>query len=152
MTQVFRDTVQALWQRADLGAPSFAQDGSTSLIFDDVTLAVANSEDERALMVSTDLGPLPLDAAGHADRLQKILGLGLALLPTHDVLVSLRNDRLTVSGSYRYAAEDLAQLASLLSDVVSATQTLRGQMNDTAASMSRATKAQTADDVMIFQP
>jgi len=152
LTQVFRDIVQALWQRADLGAPSFAPDGSTSLFFDDVPLTLANSDDERALIVSTELGQLPVDATGNADRMQKILGLGLALLSTHDVLVFLQGDRLTVSGTYRYASEDVALLASLLSDVVSAAQTLQGQMGQTAASLSRPVARQAADDVMIFQP
>ncbi|MDX8355150.1 type III secretion system chaperone [Cognatiyoonia sp. IB215182] len=152
MTQVFRDTVQALWQRADLGAPSFASDGSASLIFDDVALTLANSDDEQALVVSTELGQLPVDAAGDADRLQRILGLGLALLPTHDVLVFLQGDRLTVSGTYRYASEDVALLASLLSDVVSAAQTLQGQMGETIAPRLRPVARQAADDIMIFQP
>ncbi|MEL7389106.1 MAG: type III secretion system chaperone [Pseudomonadota bacterium] len=152
MTQDFKDSVQALWQCADLGGPNFAMDGSTSLLFDDVPLTLSNSDNERALIVHTDLGELPLDAAGDADRLQKILGIGLALLSTHNVLVSLRGDRLTVSGIYSYASDDFGALASILSDVVSAAQTMQGQIGKDATLISPRTTQVALDDTMIFKP
>lgn len=153
MTQEFRQTVTALWQLAELGAPRFSPDGSTSLNFDDVDLLLSVSPNEQELLVTTDVGPLSGSLAADADRLQKILGLSFAFLATHDVLVTLEGDRLIVSGSYPFHAQDIGQLSDLLSDVVSATQTLLGQMDHFPMPLSTASRDNDdAETMMIFQP
>lgn len=154
MTREFRQTVIALWQLAELGEPRFAPDGTTSLNFDDVVLTLAMSPNEQELWVSADVGPLSGALAADTDRLQKILGLSFAFLATHNVLVSLQGDRLIVSGSYPFRAQNITLLSDLLSDVVSAAQTLNGQMDDTFAPRAREIGQAESDPntVMIFQP
>ncbi|MEL6840621.1 MAG: type III secretion system chaperone [Pseudomonadota bacterium] len=152
MTQDFQQTVTALWQLAELGAPRFASDGSISLNFDDVDLRLAPSPNEQELWVRTDVGPLSAALAADADRLQKILGLSFAFLATHDVLVSLDDDRLVVSGAYAFRAQDLHVLSDLLSDVVSAAQTLQRQMDHRDVLQQRRPTQTDSDTMMIFQP
>ncbi len=154
MTPNFKRTIHALWQLAELGQPRFSPDGSTSLIFDDVDLTFELSPNEQELLVSADIGPISDATAAHADRLQKILGLGFAFLATHNVLVGLQGDRLSVSGSYPFRAQNVSLLSELLSDVVSAAQTVATQLDHRAAPSSRAGQAKDAqtDEIMIFQP
>ncbi|WP_341367300.1 type III secretion system chaperone [Yoonia sp. BS5-3] len=153
MTQAFRQTIAELWRRAELGTPLFAADGSTSLNFDDVTLQLTTSPNEEELLVNADIGPLTDGLAADADRLQKILGLGFAFLATHDVLVSLDRDRLVVSGSYPLRAQDMARLSDILSDVVSAAETLARLMDHHASMPVQDTEPAGYDPgVMIFQP
>lgn len=154
MTQHFKQTIQDLWQLAELGQPRFAPDGSTSLIFDDVDLTLALSPNEQELLVSADVGSISDATSAHAASLQNILGLGFAFLATHNVLVALQGDRLTVSSNYPFRTQNISQLSELLSDVVSATQTVAAQMHQKRSSSPRvgqATDAQ-ADEMMIFQP
>lgn len=154
LTQNFRSTVSALWQLAQLGEPRFAADGSTSLNFDDVDLLLTPSPNEQELIVSTDLGPLSDAMASDADFLQKVLGLSFAFLATHNVLVSLDGDRLIVSANYLFRIQNIQMLSELLSDVVSAAQTLDGQLGQAMAPSARMSAAKDAgqDAMMIFQP
>ena len=153
MTQAFRRTVTDLWQLAELGLPRFAQDGSASLNFDEVDLRLTLSPTEQDVLIRADAGQMTQSLANDAERLQRILGLSFALLATHDVLLSLDDDRVVISASYPLQADNLDHLAGLLSDVVSATQTIAAQLDAAGAGLRPVSaRAHTPDSMMIFQP
>lgn len=121
MDEHLRSTLTQLWEFAGLGPLGT---GLPELEFDDVILHFAASEDQEEVIIYTDCGNLEDFGAQHLQRLQTLLQLGFALLYDHDALLHLEDKTVRVSARYRYETNDVRALASLLSDVAAAAQTV----------------------------
>ncbi len=148
MSKSFADTVQDFWQRAGLVSPKYAEDGSTSLFVDDVRLSFTNSEDEMSLIVASDVGSVPTDA----DSLEVLLGIGTAMLSSHNVLLCLKEQQVIVQGTYPYEMRDIELLTDVMTDVVSITQALEGRVNKRVSPTIIADDGTPADRFIFFQP
>ena len=146
--------MQELWQLAELGTPQFAENGTALLTFDDVALVLSCAPTEEEMWVTAEVGPMTGAQSGHPDRLHKVLGLSFAFLASHDVLVTLENERLCVSGAYPFKERNVHVLSALISDVVSATETLKRVMPDGAGKslVKQAENLPLRQDLVVFQP
>lgn len=160
---VFETVIRDFWTYLGLSNPVFDQADAISLAVDDAEVFLKPALDDETLVVEMRVGRLSQVDTVRRTELEDLLKFNFALTLARDTLTVLEDDAdatgvIFVRGFYGTAQRNYDKLSDLVSDVISAAETLQMSVADEAAgSPAVGTPGRLADrsldaDFLILEP